>query len=180
MLPSSLPDTTDHVPVLADEVLAVLAPRPGETVVDATFGAGGHARLLAERLRGEGKLIAIDRDPTVAPYVERVRRETRTPIRFLGGDFATVLEHLAGNGKRAEIRRSFLLAGGRVRLDQRRSGSAGRGVPAGDVVSRAVGIRSDRGIRRQVRECLLLVLHLVGTETAAKRDVAGQTHHRCR
>src|SRR4051812_35505018 len=102
MLPSSLPDTTDHVPVLADEVLAALAPRPGETVVDATFGAGGHARLLAERLCGEGKLIAIDRDPTVAPYVERLRGETRTTVRFLAGDFATVLEHLAGNGKRAD------------------------------------------------------------------------------
>jgi len=102
MLPSSLPDTTDHVPVLAEEVLAVLAPRPGEIVIDATFGAGGHARLLAEALRGEGKLIAVDRDPTVAPYVERLRRDSRTPLRFLGGDFATVLEHLAGNGKRAD------------------------------------------------------------------------------
>ena len=64
MLPSALPTETDHVPVLADEVLTALAPRPGETVIDCTFGAGGHASLLAARLRGEGKLIAIDRDPT--------------------------------------------------------------------------------------------------------------------
>ena len=42
MLPSVLPTETDHVPVLADEVLATLAPQPGETVVDCTFGAGGH------------------------------------------------------------------------------------------------------------------------------------------
>jgi len=41
----------------------------GETVVDATFGAGGHAALLAARLRGDGRLIAIDRDPTVAPFL---------------------------------------------------------------------------------------------------------------
>ena len=65
MLPSVLPIETDHVPVLADEVLAVLAPRPGETVIDCTFGAGGHSSLLAERLHGHGKLIAIDRDPSV-------------------------------------------------------------------------------------------------------------------
>ena len=43
-----------HVPVLADEVRELLAVRPGETVVDATFGAGGHARLLADDLAGRG------------------------------------------------------------------------------------------------------------------------------
>ena len=65
-------------------------PRPGETVVDCTFGAGGHSELLVGRLRGEGKLIAIDRDPTVAPYFERLRRSTRgqdaaAPRRVLAG-----------------------------------------------------------------------------------------------
>ena len=74
MLPSVLPTEADHVPVLADEVVANLDPRPGETVIDCTFGAGGHADLLARRLNGDGKLIAIDRDPTVAPYYERFRR----------------------------------------------------------------------------------------------------------
>ena len=67
MLPSVLPTETDHVPVLADEVLNALDPRPGNTIVDCTFGSGGHSELLVSRLHGEGKLIAIDRDPTVAP-----------------------------------------------------------------------------------------------------------------
>ena len=53
-----------------------LAVQPGETVVDATFGAGGHARLLADELRGRGRLIAIDRDPTARPYFERFQRTT--------------------------------------------------------------------------------------------------------
>ena len=56
--------TRPHVPVLADEVLELLDPQPGETFVDATFGAGGHSRRIAERLGGDGLLIAIDRDPT--------------------------------------------------------------------------------------------------------------------
>jgi len=103
MLPSVLPTETDHVPVLADEVVAALAPRPGETVVDCTFGAGGHATLLARRLRGEGKVIAIDRDETVAPYFERFRRETGVKARLLHGEFSTVLSGLAGNGVRADI-----------------------------------------------------------------------------
>src|SRR5581483_808251 len=101
MLPSVLPTETDHVPVLADEVLAALAPRPGETIVDCTFGAGGHSTLLAARLRGEGKLIAIDRDPTVAPYFERLRRSTSAKVRLLHGEFSAVLAQLAENGVRA-------------------------------------------------------------------------------
>jgi 16S rRNA (cytosine1402-N4)-methyltransferase len=102
MLPSVLPTETDHVPVLAGEVLAGLDPRPGQTVVDATFGAGGHAELLASRLRGDGKLIAIDRDPTVAPYFERVRRAGGVKARLLHGEFSAVLRGLADNGVRAD------------------------------------------------------------------------------
>jgi 16S rRNA (cytosine1402-N4)-methyltransferase len=103
MLPSVLPTETDHVPVLAEEVVSLLDPRPGETIVDATFGAGGHAELLAARLRGDGKLIAIDRDPTVAPYFERLRRRTGVKARLHHGEFSSVLEHLAANGVRADV-----------------------------------------------------------------------------
>jgi 16S rRNA (cytosine1402-N4)-methyltransferase len=103
MLPSVLPTESDHVPVLGDEVVAALDPRPGETIVDATFGAGGHAALLAARLRGDGKLIAIDRDPTVAPYFERFRRATGVRARLLHGDFSATLEQLAGNGSAADV-----------------------------------------------------------------------------
>ncbi len=102
MLPSVLPTETDHVPVLADEVLTALAPQPGQTIVDCTFGSGGHSELLAGRLRGEGKLIAIDRDPTVAPYFERFRRTTAVKSRLLHGEFSQVLEQLASNGVRAD------------------------------------------------------------------------------
>src|SRR3954453_3453022 len=54
---------TEHQPVLAAELIDLLAPEPGETAVDCTFGAGGHARLLAEALGPDGTLICIDRDP---------------------------------------------------------------------------------------------------------------------
>ena len=51
MLPNALqPSATDHVPVLAEEVREALAVQPGNTVVDATFGAGGHASLLARKI----------------------------------------------------------------------------------------------------------------------------------
>jgi 16S rRNA (cytosine1402-N4)-methyltransferase len=102
MLPSVLPTDSDHVPVLGEEVLSLLDVRPGETVVDATFGAGGHASLLAAALRGEGKLIAIDRDATVAPFFERFRRGTRVKTRLHHGEFSDVLRRLAENGVRAD------------------------------------------------------------------------------
>ena len=102
MLPSVLPTESDHVPVLAEEVVSLLDPRPGETIVDGTFGAGGHSLLLAARLRGDGKLIAIDRDPTVAPFFERFRRETGVKARLHHGEFSTVLQHLADNGVKAD------------------------------------------------------------------------------
>jgi 16S rRNA (cytosine1402-N4)-methyltransferase len=96
-------DAADHVPVLAEEVRDLLAAQPGETVVDATFGAGGHSRLIAEDLGGIGKLVAIDRDPTVRPYFDRVKASARgVQTRFLRGDFAVVLSQLGGNGVRAD------------------------------------------------------------------------------
>jgi 16S rRNA (cytosine1402-N4)-methyltransferase len=103
MLPSVLqPNKTDHVPVLAEEVRELLAVRPGETVVDATFGAGGHAALLAQDLKGRGKVIAIDRDPAVRPYFEGFRRRAGVQARLLRGDFSVVLRQLADNGVRAD------------------------------------------------------------------------------
>jgi 16S rRNA (cytosine1402-N4)-methyltransferase len=99
MLPNALqPNATDHVPVLADEVRRLLAVQPGETVVDATFGAGGHAGLLAADLHGEGRFVAIDRDPNVRPYFDRFRRRAGVSTRLLRGDFAVVFDQLAGNG----------------------------------------------------------------------------------
>ena len=103
MLPNVLPTSaTDHVPVLASEVRELLAVQPGETVVDATFGAGGHAAMLAADLQGRGKLIAIDRDPGARSYFDRFAKQTPVQTRFLRGDFAVVLEQLAGNGVEAD------------------------------------------------------------------------------
>jgi 16S rRNA (cytosine1402-N4)-methyltransferase len=103
MLPNVLqPGATDHIPVLAHEVRESLAVRPGETVVDATFGAGGHAALLAADLHGRGKVIAIDRDPTAHAYFERFEKRARVQARLLRGDFGVVLPQLAANGVRAD------------------------------------------------------------------------------
>ncbi len=103
MLPNALQTSaTDHVPVLAEEVRELLAVQPGETVVDATFGAGGHASVLATDLKGRGKLIAIDRDPGARAYFDRFAKRASVQTRFLRGDFAVVLEQLAQNDAEAD------------------------------------------------------------------------------
>jgi 16S rRNA (cytosine1402-N4)-methyltransferase len=103
MLPNVLHrSASDHVPVLADEVRELLAVRPGETVVDATFGAGGHARVLAADLEGRGKYVAIDRDPGVRAYFDRFKGQSGVQARLLRGEFSTVLGQLAANGVKAD------------------------------------------------------------------------------
>ena len=103
MLPNVLqPREADHVPVLAEEVRGCLGVRPGQTVVDATFGAGGHAAILAAALGGKGKLIAIDRDPTARTYFEQLAKRTPVNARLLRGDFGVVLPQLAANDVRAD------------------------------------------------------------------------------
>jgi 16S rRNA (cytosine1402-N4)-methyltransferase len=52
-----------HTAVLLSEVLAYLKPMPGGVFIDATFGAGGHTRVLLEHTAPGGKVLALDVDP---------------------------------------------------------------------------------------------------------------------
>jgi 16S rRNA (cytosine1402-N4)-methyltransferase len=99
------PDRTErgrHVPVLAAELLEVLDPRPGQTAIDCTFGDGGHARLLAERLGPSGTLVAIDRDPLAEERFAELAAEAACAVRFIRAGYAEALELLAGEGLRAD------------------------------------------------------------------------------
>ncbi len=77
--------TPRHVSVLPAEVLTYLAPAPGQTVVDATVGAGGHARLLAERIAPGGRLIGLDRDPAMLELARR--RLEGLPVTLVHANF---------------------------------------------------------------------------------------------
>ena len=94
--------TTEHLPVLAPELLALLDPEPGDVVVDCTFGAGGHARLVGERLGPEGALVAIDRDPAAAASFDELSDSLECRARFVHGDFAEALELLGAEGLRPD------------------------------------------------------------------------------
>ena len=106
-MPSALPvesrrPARGHDPVLADEVVRLLAPRPGDTVVDATFGAGGHARRLAPALGEDGRYLAIDQDPEAAAWFSDLAEDVVCETRFIRANFADALPRLADQGVRAD------------------------------------------------------------------------------
>jgi 16S rRNA (cytosine1402-N4)-methyltransferase len=89
----------DHTPVLAAELLELLDPRQGQRAVDGTFGGGGHARMIAERLGSTGTLICIDRDPASEQRFAEFAASAPCETRFLRGDFAVALGPLAAEGR---------------------------------------------------------------------------------
>jgi 16S rRNA (cytosine1402-N4)-methyltransferase len=86
--------TRTHVPVLAGELIDLLDPHPGETAIDCTFGDGGHARLVADRIGPDGTLICIDRDPAAEERFDSFSREVSCDTRFIRMDNASALEQL--------------------------------------------------------------------------------------
>jgi 16S rRNA (cytosine1402-N4)-methyltransferase len=95
--------TATHTPVLADELLGLLDPQPSQVAIDCTFGGGGHARMVAERLGPGGTLIAIDRDPFAEERFLELAEEVSCSMRFLRGGYAEGLELLGQEGVRADV-----------------------------------------------------------------------------
>jgi 16S rRNA (cytosine1402-N4)-methyltransferase len=65
-------DATEHKTVLLEEAVDALAVKPGGVYVDATYGRGGHSRLILRRLNEQGRLIALDRDPVAVAAGGRI------------------------------------------------------------------------------------------------------------
>jgi 16S rRNA (cytosine1402-N4)-methyltransferase len=95
--------TQTHTPVLAGELIDLTDPHPGEVVVDCTFGGGGHARLIADRLGPAGMLIGIDRDPLAEERFAEVAAEVPCQTRFIRADFETALGRLLEEQLEADI-----------------------------------------------------------------------------
>src|SRR3984893_13914752 len=92
-----------HVPALARELIELLDPQAGQCAIDCTFGDGGHARLVAERLGASGTLVAIDRDPLAEERFATLAAETACSLRFIRSGYAEALEQLACEGVRADM-----------------------------------------------------------------------------
>jgi 16S rRNA (cytosine1402-N4)-methyltransferase len=75
--------TWQHTTVLLNEAVAALLTKPDATYVDATFGRGGHSRLILSKLSREGRLIAFDKDPDAIAEAGRIA-DPRFSIRHEG------------------------------------------------------------------------------------------------
>ena len=161
---------SEHVPVMLDEVIEAVAPRPGGRYVDCTFGRGGHTRAVLDRIGSEGRVLAMDRDPqAVAAARDLARSDPRLTVvhaRFgavgevvgaagLAGRVDAVLMDLGVSSPqlaRPERGFSFLSDGP---LDMRMDPGAGMSA------AEWLAIASEREIARVLRE--------LGEERAARR-----------
>ncbi len=89
-----------HFPVLLHPAVDALAieSRADGTFVDATFGRGGHSRLILERLGPRGRLIAIDRDPEAVAAAREIRDPRLTPVHARFSELQATLDALRSGG----------------------------------------------------------------------------------
>lgn len=82
-----------HISVLLEEAVAALAIDPDGTYIDCTFGRGGHSSLILSHLSTQGKLIAIDRDPSAIASAEKFSQDPRFTIEHSGfADLNAIVE----------------------------------------------------------------------------------------
>src|SRR5215212_8699688 len=93
--------TGRHYPVMLEETIGALTLAGGETVVDATFGGGGHTRRILRELGPEGRVIGIDRDPEAAARALRLIGEDGR-FTFRPGAYDEVLAEMAREGMGAD------------------------------------------------------------------------------
>ncbi len=95
---TSSPETSpQHRPVLVQETLNFLQPRPGAVIVDATVGLGGHSLAILPHLIPHGRLIALDRDERALELARKRLVEFDELVTFIHDDFRNlplVLENL--------------------------------------------------------------------------------------
>lgn len=76
-----------HRPVMVSEVVAGLVNDLAGLYVDATAGGGGHSRAILERLRADGRLIAMDRDPEAIARLHKIAGEFGGRMAIRHGNF---------------------------------------------------------------------------------------------
>lgn len=91
---------TSHFPVMLEEAVAALDVSDARTVVDATFGGGGHTRRILEKLPPGGRVVGIDRDPEAAERASDLLRDRR--FTFWPDAFDEALREMSESGGKAD------------------------------------------------------------------------------
>src|SRR4051812_13143646 len=87
------PGPTQHVPVLAREIVEWLRPASGQTIVDGTLGGGGHTRLLAEAVGQNGLVMSLDRDLEAIEHAKNAL--SSLPVLAIHANYSDLPEILA-------------------------------------------------------------------------------------
>ncbi|MBM4212193.1 MAG: 16S rRNA (cytosine(1402)-N(4))-methyltransferase RsmH [Gammaproteobacteria bacterium] len=93
----------EHIPVLVEEVLEVLAPSAGDFFVDGTFGRGGHTARLLEAIGPSGSVLALDRDPA-AIEAGRRRFAAEPRLELLHAEFSALATTVAAHARGRAVR----------------------------------------------------------------------------
>jgi 16S rRNA (cytosine1402-N4)-methyltransferase len=92
---TSVTPSAGHLPVMPGEVIDGLHLSPGMTVVDGTFGGGGHAMLIAEHIGPDGTLLAIDRDADAGRRFAELQAARPVQGHFFHGSYARMADFAA-------------------------------------------------------------------------------------
>jgi len=87
-----------HLPVLPQQVLELLAPQPGQTIVDCTLGRAGHSLLIANELGSEGAIIGLDVDPENLAFAKDRLKDAPCKVHLIQANFTQVRSVLKENG----------------------------------------------------------------------------------
>ena len=87
-----------HDPVLLDEVIREIDPKPGQTVIDCTVGRAGHATAIAKRLDTSGTLIALDADPRNLEFAQTQLSSAPCHVRLFHANFAELDDVMSAVG----------------------------------------------------------------------------------
>jgi len=87
-----------HIPVLLDEVIQLLEPKPGSRFIDATLGAAGHARVLLERTAPDGRVLGIDQDESALANAKQALQSFGSQVIFVHANFRRVAAVAAQQG----------------------------------------------------------------------------------
>jgi 16S rRNA (cytosine1402-N4)-methyltransferase len=154
-------DGSDHVPVLLAEVLDILAPGPGDLIVDGTFGAGGYSRAF---LAAGASVLAFDRDPGARAYAAHLPGAER--LRLVQAPFSA-MDREAGAGRADGVALDLGLSS--MQLDEAERGfSLMRDGPL-DMRMSAQGLTAADLVNAASAEELIRIFREFGEERQARR-----------
>ena len=160
----------DHISVLLDEAVASLAIAPGDTVVDATYGRGGHAARIVELIGEKGRLLVMDRDPEAVAHA-RERFGDCPRVEVVHAAFSGIGDVLESRGLDGRVDAIlFDLGVSSPQLDRAERGfSFNRDGPLDMRMDPASGIPASDWLAQTEEQEIVRVLKVYGEERFARR-----------